>query len=162
MSFKQFLLRKLSLFFMLTTLITLAVYILGSRFDGDARFGYEALLSPLFYAGCCVLPSLVTYSRRELTPRAWVLREILQFLLTEAVMLALAFRSPSIDPSRPVVVLGIAVSVLVIYLLVFLFSWLVNSAQAKRVNEELLEFQRRRAADACAPGGAGPGGGGQG
>ena len=147
MSFKQFLVRKLSLFFMLTTLITVAVYILGSRFDADARFGYDAFLSPLFYAGCCVLPSLVTWSKRELKPHRLILREVLQFLLTEAVMLVLAFRSPVIDTSRTSVVLGIAASVLVIYLLVFLFSWLVNSAQAKRVNEELQEFQRLHAAD---------------
>ena len=147
MSFKQFLVRKLSLFFMLTTLITVAVYILGSRFDADARFGYDAFLSPLFYAGCCVLPSLVTWSKRELKPHQLILREVLQFLLTEAVMLVLAFRSPVIDTSRSSVVLGIAASVLVIYLLVFLFSWLVNSAQAKRVNEELQEFQRLHAAD---------------
>ena len=147
MSIKQFLIRKLGLFFMLTTLITVAIYILGSHFDSDARFGYDGFLSPIFYAGCCVIPSLVTYSKRELKPREWMAREALQFVLTEAVMLVLAFQSPAIDTSRTAVVLGIAGSVLVIYLLVFLFSWLVNSAQAKQANEELQEFQRRHGAD---------------
>ena len=124
MSIKQFIVRKLGLFFMLSTLITVAIYLLGSHFDGEARFGYDGFLSPLLYAGCCVLPSLVTWSKRELKPRELILRELIQFLLTEAV------------------VLGIAGSVLVIYLLVFLFSWLVNSAQAKQVNQELQAFQR--------------------
>lgn len=142
MSLKQFLIRRLSLFFMLTTLITAAVYILGSCFDSDARFGYGAFLSPLFYAGCCVLPSLVTWSRRELKPRELFLRELIQFLLTEGVVLVLAFRSRVIDTSRAAVVLGIAGSVLVIYLLAFLFSWLANSAQARQVNEELVRFQQ--------------------
>lgn len=142
MNLKQFLIRKLILFFTLTTLITVAVYILGSVLEPDARFGYDAFLSPLFYAGCCVLPSLVTYSKRELKPREWLLREVLQFVLTEAVVLVLAFVIPSIDTSRSDVVLGLAGSVLVIYLLVFLFSWLVNSVQAKQVNDELQEFQR--------------------
>ena len=142
MNLKQFLVRKLMLFFMLSTLITAAVYILGSVFDPAARLGYDALLSPLFYAGCCVLPSLVTWSRRELKPRELAFREVLEFLLTEGIMLALAFRSPAIDTSRPAVVLGIAGSVLVIYVLVFLFSWLANTVQAKQVNEELQAFQR--------------------
>lgn len=142
MSIKQFLIRKLGLFFMLTTLITVAMVILGSQLDSDARFGYDGFLSPLIYAGCCVIPSLVTYSKRELRPREWIVREALQFLLTEVVVLALAFRSRAIDTSRTSVVLGIAGSVLVIYLLVFLFSWLVNSAQAKQVNDQLREFQR--------------------
>ena len=142
MSFKQFLVEKLILFFMLTTLITDAVCILGFHFDGDARFGYDALLTPLFYAGCCVLPSLVTYSKRELRPREWILRVVLQFALTEAVILGLAFNSSAIDTSRPSVILAIAGSVLVIFLLAFLFSWLANSVQARRTNEELLEYQR--------------------
>jgi hypothetical protein len=149
MTLRQFVVRKLSLFFILTTLITVAIYILGSHFDPGARFGYDGFLSPLLYAGCCVIPSLVTYSRRELKPRELILREALQFVLTEAVVLALAFRSRAIDTTRPAVVLGIAGSVLVIYVVVFLLSWLVNTAQAKRVNEELQEFQRLHGTDAA-------------
>ena len=147
MSVKEFLVKKLGLFFMLTTLITVAMVILGTRLDSAARFGYEGFLSPLIYAGCCVLPSLVTYSRRELKPRALIAREVLQFVLTEAVVLALAFRSRALDTSRPAVVLSLAGSVLVIYLLVFLFSWLVNSVQARQVNGQLQAFQRRRGGD---------------
>ncbi|MBQ1363509.1 MAG: DUF3021 family protein [Oscillospiraceae bacterium] len=147
MNLKQFAVRKLSLFFILTTLITVAIYVLGSHFDPDARFGYDGFLSPLLYAGCCVLPSLVTYSKRELKPRELILREALQFVLTEAVVLALAFRSHVIDTARPAVVLGIAGSVLVIYVMVFLLSWLVNTAQARQVNEELQAFQRLHGTD---------------
>ena len=95
----------------------------------------------------CVIPSLVTWSRRELTPRQWLLRELLQFLLTEGVILALAFAFPGIDTSRPAVVLGIAGSVLVIYLLVFLLSWAANSAEARRTDRELQAFQRLHSAD---------------
>ena len=151
MNLKQFLIRKLMLFFTLSTLITVAVVILGEVFDPEARFGYEGFLSPLIYAGACVLPSLATWSKRELKPRELLLRELIQFLVTEAVVLGLAFRSPTIDTSRPAVVLGIAGSVLVIYLLVFLLSWLTNTAQARRVNEELLEFQRLHGVDPCVP-----------
>ena len=142
MTLRQFLIRKLMLFFTLSTLITVAIYLLGVTLDPDARFGYESFLSPLLYAGCCVLPSLVTWSKRELKPRELLVRELAQFLLTEAVVLALAFRSRIIDTSRPAVVLSLAGSVLVIYLLVFLLSWLTNSAQARQVNRDLQAFQR--------------------
>ncbi len=142
MNLKQFLIRKLMLFFTLSTLITVAMVCLGTAFDPEARFGYEGLLSPLVYAGACVLPSLVTWSKRELKPRELVLRELLQFVLTEAVVLGLAFRSSVIDTSRPAVVLGLAGSVLVIYLLVFLISWAANSAEARETDRELQEFQR--------------------
>ncbi len=142
MTLRQFLIRKLMLFFTLSTLITVAIYLLGVTLDPDARFGYESFLSPLLYAGCCVLPSLVTWSKRELKPRELLARELVQFLLTEAVVLGLAFRSRMIDTAKPAVVLSLAGSVLVIYLLVFLLSWLTNSAQARQVNRDLQAFQR--------------------
>ena len=151
MNLRQFLLRKLMLFFTLSTLITIAICILGTSFDPAARFGYTSFLSPLIYAGACVIPSLVTWSKRELKPRELLLRELLQFLLTEAVVLGLAFRSDVIDTSRPAVVLGIAGSVLVIYLLVFLISWAANSAEARETDRELQEFQRLHGVDLCVP-----------
>lgn len=145
MNLRQFLVRKLMLFFTLSTLITVAVCILGTVFDPAARFGYEGFLSPLIYAGACVLPSLVTWSKRELKPGELLLRELLQVLLTEGIVLLLAFRSSVIDTSRPAVVLGIAGSVLVIYLLVFLISLAANSAVARETDWELQEFQRLHA-----------------
>ena len=142
MNLKQFLIRKLMLFFTLSTLITVAMSILGTILDSEARFGYDGFLSPLIFAGVCVLPSLVTWSKRELKPRELVLRELMQLLLTEAVVLGLAFRSHAIDTSRPAVLLGIAGSVLVIYLLVFLISWAANSAEAREADRELQRFKR--------------------
>ena len=133
MNLKQFLIRKLMLFFALSTLITVAIYILGVLF-----------------------PSLVTWSKRELKPREMLLREMMQFLLTEAVVLGLAFRSRVIDTSRSEVVLGIAGSVLVIYLLVFLISWAANSAEARETDRELREFQRLHGVDLCVPGKTAP------
>ena len=151
MNLKQFLIQKLMLFFTLSTLITVAICILGTSFDPAARFGYDSFLSPLIYAGACVIPSLVTWSKRELTPRELLLRELLQFLLTEAVVLGLAFWSTVIDTSRPAVVMGIAGSVLVIYLLVFLISWAANSAEARETDRELQEFQRLHGVDLVLP-----------
>ena len=151
MNLKQFLFRKMMLFFTLSTLITVAMVILGTIFDPEARFGYDGMLSPLIFAGACVLPSLVTWSKRELKPRELVLRELMQFLLTEAVVLGLAFRSSVIDTSRPVVLLGIGGSVLVIYLLVFQISWAANSAEARETDRQLQEFQRLHGADLCIP-----------
>ncbi len=151
MNLKQFLIRKLMLFFTLSTLITVAMYVLGTVFDPKASFGYEGFLSPLIYAGACVIPSLVTWSKRELKPGELLLRELLQFLLTEAVVLGLAYRSLTIDTTRLSVVLGIAGSVLVIYLLVFMISWVTNSAEARETDRELQKFQRLHGVDLCAP-----------
>ncbi|ACV22690.1 Uncharacterised protein [Slackia heliotrinireducens] len=142
MDLKQFLVQKLSLFFMLTTLITLVICAFGLYLDADAQFGYNELLTPVRIAALCVIPTLVTYSRHELTPRQMKARMALELALIEAVVLALAFTSPAIDTDRASVVAAIAGSVLGIYVLARLFSWLHDSAQARELNAELARFQQ--------------------
>lgn len=142
MSFKQFIIRKLTLFFMLTTLITVAVCAIGSVFDPGARFGYDALLTPVRYAAYCVIPTLVTFSRHELKTKEMMLRMALELLLIEAVVLGIAFSSPVIDTGRISVVIAIAASVLGVYLLSRFLSWLRDSSEARKLNDDLVRFQQ--------------------
>ncbi len=142
MEFKRFLINKLILFFMLSTLITVAVALIGSAYDSEARFGYDSMLTPIKYAGLCLLPTLVTWSRRELSLKELLGRKALMLLLLEGVILLMAFTSPAIDTERADVVLTIAGSVLVIFLLANLFLWLRDSAQAKKMNRDLQMFQK--------------------
>ena len=145
MEFKRFLVNKLILFFMLSTLITVAVSLTGTVFDGDRQFGYEALLVPIEYAALCMLPTLVTFSKRELSPKALLARKALMLVLIEGVILFIAFTSDVIDTSRVEVVLAIAGSVLAIFVLVHLFMWFKDAAEAKKLNRELEAFQKLHA-----------------
>jgi hypothetical protein len=140
--FKKFLIEKLTLFFMLSTMITAAVYLIGSAYDRDALFGYDALLSPMRYAALCILPTFVTWSRRELSMRELLFRNALMLVLVEGVILYMAFTSPVIDTGRMQVVLTLMGSVLVIFLLVNLFLWLRDLAEAGRMNQDLENFRR--------------------
>lgn len=142
MEFKKFLIEKLTLFFMLSTMITAAVYLIGSAYDRDALFGYDALLSPMRYAALCILPTFVTWSRRELSMRELLFRKALMLVLVEGVILYIAFTSPVIDTGRMQVVLTLMGSVLVIFLLVNLFLWLRDLAEAGRMNQDLENFRR--------------------
>lgn len=145
MDFKRFLINKLILFFMLSTLITAAVSLIGLLFDGDTRFGYKEMLTPIEYAALCMLPTLVTWSKRELSPKALLIRKALMLVLIEGVILFIAFTSDVIDTSRIEVVLTIAGSVLVIFVLVHLFMWFKDAAEAKKLNRELEAFQKLHA-----------------
>ena len=127
---------------MLTTLISVAIFVVGSVFDGDSRFGYDAMLTPLRYAGLCVLPTFATWSRRELRPGELVARMVLEWALIEGVMLALAFSSPVIDTSRPAVVLTLGGSVLAIYALARCLSWLRDTMVARSLSADLRRFQQ--------------------
>lgn len=142
MELKQFFLQRLSLFFMLTTLITVVICMFGLSLDANARFGYGELLAPVRLAALCVIPTFVTFSRRELSPKKMKIRMALELLLIEAVVLGIAFTSPVIDTSQAAVVLAIAASVLVIYVLARLLAWVHDSAEARRMNVELARFQQ--------------------
>ncbi len=145
MEFKRFLINKLILFFMLTTLITVAVVLTGSAFDPEARFGYKEMLVPIKYAALCMLPTLVTWSKRELSLKALLARKALMLVLIESVILFIAFTSDVINTSRIEVVLVIAGSVLVIFVVAHLFMWLKEAAEAKKLNRELEAFQKHHA-----------------
>ena len=142
MELRRFLAGKLTLFFTLSTLIAAAISLIGGAFVGGARFGYDSLLAPIKYAALCLLPTLVTWSRRELSVREMLGRKALVLVLLEAVILFIAFTSPAIDTGSGRVVLSIAGSVLVIFALVNLFNWLRGSAEAKRMNCDLAKYQR--------------------
>ena len=142
MEFKRFLVNKLILFFMLSTLITVAVSLIGTAYDSDARFGYNALLTPIEYAALCMLPTFVTWSRRELTAKELLTRKALLLVLLEAMILFIAFTSSFIDTGSVQIVLTIAGSVLVIFGLANLFLWLKDSAEAKKMTSDLARFQK--------------------
>jgi len=142
MELKRFLINKLILFFSLSTLIAVAVSLIGSVYDADASLGYEALLAPIRYAALCLLPTLVTWSRHELTMKELLVRKALMLALLEAVILVIAFQSPAIDTGRLSVVLTLAGSVLVIFVLANLFTWLRESAEARGMNRDLAQFQK--------------------
>ena len=142
MEFKRFLVDKLTLFFMLSTLITLAVSLTGSVYDSGARFGYDALLTPIRYAALCMLPTVVTWSRHELSAKELLARKALMLVLLEAVILFLAFTSPAMDTGSIRVVLTLAGSVLLIFILANLFLWLRDSAEAKKMTRDLATFQQ--------------------
>lgn len=143
MELKRFLVNKLILFFMLSTLISVAVALIGSAFDSQARIGYDGLLAPVKYAGLCLLPTLVTWSRKELSVKQMLFRKALMLALLEAVILFIGYRSPAIDTDRAEVVLALAGSVLIIFVLVNLFRWLRESVEARQMNRDLARFQKQ-------------------
>ena len=142
MELKRFIINKLILFFMLSTLITVAVSLVGSAFEPEARFGYKTMLTPIAYAALCTLPSLVTYSKRELSPGAMLVRKAIMLVLIEAVMI-FVFKSEWKNGADAKLIITVALSVLVIFVLANLFMWLKDSAEAKKLNKELELFQKQ-------------------
>lgn len=138
---KDFIVDWLKSFFMVVTLINAVMFIMGLYFMPENRFGYEAFAAPLVYglAGC--LPNLVMYSKHELKVKELVVRKAVQLVLVEVLVLFAAFYDAGEQWMRAEIIGSVAVSIFVIYVLANLFDWLQNMLSAKRMTEELMQFQ---------------------
>ncbi len=140
MSLKEILYRSLMIYFILVTCITAGIAVLGTVFDPDARFGYSAFVSPFIFAALGVIPNLLMYSSKELTDRQVILRKVIQFAVIEAEVSGVCILSPLIHTEKAEVIIGVMISVLVIFILVHLISILNNYFSAKQLTKELMQF----------------------
>ena len=133
----------LSTYFMLATMILGVMAVLGTHFMPDVRFGYEAFTIPLIYAAYGTIPNIVMYAKKELTMKQFLVRKTIQLVLVEIIVIAVAIPAEVYEQGKSEVVVSLAVSILGIYVLTHLIDWFQNHAEAKRMTEELLRFQKK-------------------
>ncbi len=143
MSFKEHLKSVMSLYFVIVTLINAATFILGEIFRPDERFGYDAFLSPLIYAAIALVPMLCMYSKKELTLKQHIVRELLQLISIEVILIFFGLGSKSLEPENIALTASFALSVFIIFVLVYVIAWLLDIKLAKQLNSELKSFQSR-------------------
>ena len=141
MSFKAFLKRCLMEYFIMTTCITAAIAILGLSLDPTATLGYEAYFSPLIFGLISLVPSLVTYSRKELSFRQALLRKVLHVIILEAMLIAFGFITGILHGIADASFFSLAV--FIVYLMVNLISWQIDKKDADDINKTLKSLQGR-------------------
>lgn len=140
MDFKTFFVKKIMIsFFVSVTCICAAMTLIGMVFETDTRFGYEAFLSPLIFGAVSTLPSLVQYSKKELSIRQTAVRNVIHFILLEAVILLILYLGGMLTSISMAVSLGI--SIFVIDLTVNLVLWINDKRTAKEFNDALKKLQ---------------------
>ena len=142
MSFKEILYRSLMTYFILVTCITAGIMILGLAFDPDARFGYDAFVSPFIFAALGVIPNFVMYSSKELSNKQIILRKIIQFAVIEAEVIGICIISPNIPTEKAEVITGLIISVFVIFLLANFIIIVNDYFSAKKLTKDLMQFQK--------------------
>lgn len=140
MDFKTFFVKKVMMsFFVSITCICAAMALIGMSFEPDARFGYEAFLSPLIFGALASLPMLVKYSKSELSFKQTAIRNVIHFLLLEAVILSILYFVGLLTSMSMAISLGI--SIFVIDLTVNLVLWINDKRTAKEFNSALKKLQ---------------------
>ncbi len=133
------------MYFILVTLITILLMVLGLSLDADRTFSYEAFASPLVYALLGVLPGFILPQEKELSVKVHMIKNAVEIVLVEAMILGVAFWSDTIPTEKYGVVIGIALGILVVYGLSSLIEYLFELNESKEMNEYLNSFQNRNA-----------------
>ncbi len=137
----------ISSFFIIVTLVNIATFILGSVFRPDARFGYDAFLSPIIYGICSLIPFAITYSNRELKLKELLFREVLQLISIEVILCLLAFGGKAINKENISLIISFCVSIFIVYVLVNVITWLLDVKTAKEMTNDLHEYQNNQTHD---------------
>ena len=141
MSFKTFLKKCLLEFFIITTCVTAAIAILGLTLDSAAKFGYESFFSPLIFGLISLLPSFVTYSRKELSFRQTLIRKVLHITVLESMLIGFGFWAGILHDAVGTSLF--ALTVFIVYLTVNLISGKLDQKDASEINKTLKSLQGR-------------------
>lgn len=141
MTIKEFIKSVLQSFFVIVTLVNVSTLILGLAFQPDYKFGYEAFLSPLIYGFLGILPSILMYSKNELSIRQIVIRKLFQFIALELILFFVGFKGFGAEPK---IVVSFLSSVAVIFVLVHIITWFIDSKSAKELTQELQMYQKHK------------------
>lgn len=144
MTFKEFIIQKLQLYFFLVTMIFFAQMVLGNAIEPQKVFYYSDLKATFIIAGICILPTLVTCSKKELTFKGMLVREVIQFIIVEVIMLTLAIVEIESSPQKIISVVAIAVATAIIYNLAILIEWYRQYIESKKMTELLKDFQKNQ------------------
>ncbi len=141
MDFKTFFVKKILIgFFVAVTCICVGIAILGIVFDPDKRFGYQGLFSPLIYGAATMLPSLVGYSKRELSVRETFIRKLIQLIMVELIVFLIVYSGGALTSIS--LAISLALSVFLIGMTVNFVLWVSDRKTAKAFNEALLKMQQ--------------------
>jgi hypothetical protein len=134
----------LNSFFITVTLINVAMLVLGKLLEPDQVFGYEAFMYPLIYGLIGTIPSIVIRDKKELSVKQELIRKVMNMLLIIVLMLAFMFGGREITSELIAAAEGVAISIVIIFVLVNLIIWWFDLKTAKDMTEDLLKYQEKQ------------------
>lgn len=123
--------------------IIFTIVVLGTGFLNPSHtFTYPEVLLAALFSLAGDLPTLVYYSKKELTEKSKKIRTVVHFILIETVLLTFANLVGQVSGLMETFLFG--VEVLVIVMLVGFFTWLIDRKTAHDINKRLEELRREK------------------
>ncbi len=128
-------------FFVSTVLINVAMFACGSIFRPDQRFGYEAFLYPLIYGFLATIPAFFMYSKKELTVKQTIIREMIHLILVVAIIELFMFGGKKMTSELVIIAISVAVSIAIVYIGVEFIMYRLDLKNARNLTDKLKSFQ---------------------
>ena len=132
-------------FFIIVTLVNIAIFLSGMILAPDEKIGYTAFIVPVIDGVLGIIPGLVMYSKRELSVKQMAVREVIQLISIELIIFLFMFGFSGVSAEqvpRLIVVIG---SVAVVFVAVKVIMYLFDFRTARRMTDELKLFQEQSA-----------------
>ena len=130
-------------FFVITTFVNIAIFVLGSVYRQGVTLSYDAFLTPPLYGLFGTIPGWILYSKKELTRKQIIIRKIFQVIFLEIILMLLTFPGDHFCMENMGEIISFAMSVLIIYILVHLITWIFDKKQAKIMMEDISNYQKQ-------------------
>lgn len=129
-------------FFIIVTMVNIVIFICGSLFAPDQNITYAAFIVPIIDGILGSIPGLIMYSKRELTVKQMIIREVIQFLMVEIIILLFSFGFSGFRIENLNMMAIVALSVAAVYISVWVIRFFLDSRKAKKMTDDLKMFQK--------------------
>ncbi|MBO7425492.1 MAG: hypothetical protein J6U23_07410 [Clostridiales bacterium] len=129
-------------FFIIVTLVNVAIFIVGIILAPEERLGYTAFIVPVIDGILGIIPGLVMYSKRELTVKQMIVRNIIQLISIELIIVFFTFGFSGISSDRIPLLIAVIGSVAFVFIGVIIFRFILDSRTARKMTDDLKVFQR--------------------
>lgn len=142
MSGKDFLKQMISSFFVVVTLVNIAMAVLGRIYQPGQQFGYDAFLAPVIYGFLSMIPVAVMYSEKELTVKQLYLRKVLQLFSIELILYLGGYGVENIKAAPKSQTVAFGISIIIVYVVEDVISGIINTNDAKKLTKMLEQYQK--------------------
>lgn len=144
MSLKEILKNMVRDYFIITTAILMCVIVFCNIFDQEAAFTLKELKTFLLLGAVTDLPTLIYYSKKELTAKEFEIRFILQMIIIAGIVTFTLSRNGWMDSSRLIEMIVVLGEVCAVAILVRYGFWRRDKILSDKINQRLLEIRENK------------------
>ena len=130
-------------FFISATLINIVMYFMGMILRPGQRFGYEAFIYPVVYGAISCIPNILVASDKEMTMKQLMIRKIIKLFMIIAILLIFMFSGSKPDKEMAELACIVSCSIIVVYVMVHVIEWLLDSRTASQMMADLVRLQEK-------------------